>query len=165
MRLLLERGAEPYGHHPYNIQVFYNTHFHGDILWLLKLIHEFSPRSDWDDPEWSMIDLGGYGKGARYFLDIAVDHDNLELAEWILTHGASANPAPPPLRALPAARRDPATQPPKAVRNGLPKMAGLLLPRAIPRPSTETLETVLHRMDLDEFVRSSQHPSTCASPV
>ena len=30
-RLLLERGADPY-----DMQVFYNIHFNGDVLWLLE---------------------------------------------------------------------------------------------------------------------------------
>jgi ankyrin repeat protein len=92
-RLLLDRGAESY-----DIQVFYNTHFSGNIIWLLKLVHEFSVKAgrqqDWKDPEWSMLSMGGYGCGARYFLEIAVGNNDLELAEWILAHGASPN-APP----------------------------------------------------------------------
>jgi uncharacterized protein len=93
-RLLLERGADPY-----DIQVFYNIHFRGDVLWFLKLIYAHTTRlgrkADWDDPEWSMIDLGGYGRGARYLLGLALRRNNLELAEWCLTHGASPNAAPP----------------------------------------------------------------------
>ena len=89
-RLLLERGANPY-----DMQVFYNIHFKGDVLWLLKLIYEHSVKTgrqaDWDDPAWSMIGMGGYGEGARYFLTIAIDHDDLELAEWCLSHGADPN--------------------------------------------------------------------------
>jgi ankyrin repeat protein len=94
-KLLLERGAEPY-----DIQVFYNIHFRGDILWYLQLCYEQSlklgRRADWDDPEWRMMDVGGYGHGARYLLQIAVEHENVELTRWLLEHGASANPAPPP---------------------------------------------------------------------
>ena len=93
-RLFLERGAEPY-----DIQVVYNLGFHGKALWFLKLIHEFSVKAgrgaDWDDPSWSMLDMGGYGSGALWHLHIAVRHDDLELAEWILTHGGSPN-APGP---------------------------------------------------------------------
>ncbi|HEY9229098.1 MAG TPA: ankyrin repeat domain-containing protein [Gemmatimonadaceae bacterium] len=89
-RLLLARGAEPY-----DIQVFYNIHFHGDVLWYLELVYEHTVKigrkADWDDPAWSMIDMGGYGLGARYLLKIAIDHNNLELAEWILSHGADPN--------------------------------------------------------------------------
>ena len=33
--LLLERGAEPF-----DIQVLYNTHFSGDILWWLELVYK-----------------------------------------------------------------------------------------------------------------------------
>lgn len=93
--LLLERGAEPY-----DVQLFYNTHFHGEILWLMPLLYDASVKlgreKDWSDPEWSMIDMGGYGKGARYILGGAVRHNNLALAEWCLTHGASPEPAQPP---------------------------------------------------------------------
>jgi ankyrin repeat protein len=103
-RLLLERGAEPY-----DIQLLYNTHFHGDILWLLKLIYEFSVeagrQSDWDDPNWSMLGMGGFGCGARFLLGNAVAKNDLALAEWILTHGASPNP--------------PASQHPKASKRTL----------------------------------------------
>ena len=89
-RLLLERGADPY-----DMQVFYNIHFKGDVLWLLKLIYEHSVKTgrqaDWDDPTWSMIGMGGFGDGARYLLTIAIEHDDLALAEWCLSHGASPN--------------------------------------------------------------------------
>jgi uncharacterized protein len=94
-RLLLERGAEPY-----DIQLQYNTHFHGEILWYMELMYEFSVKAgrqaDWDDPNWSMLDHGPYGRGARYSLGIAVAKNDLELAEWLLSHGASPNADPPP---------------------------------------------------------------------
>ena len=103
--LLLARGADPF-----DIQVIYNTHFHGDVLWFLELIlraldegpraSDTGPRSGrqaaWDDPNWSMLDMGGYGCGARFLLHQAVKRSyDCRLAEWILTHGASPN-APPP---------------------------------------------------------------------
>jgi hypothetical protein len=91
--LLLERGAEPY-----DVQVVYNLHFRGNVLWYLKLMHEFSVRAgraaDWQDPEWRMLDMGGYGSGARWHLRTALEHDNLELAEWCLAHGATPDAAP-----------------------------------------------------------------------
>jgi uncharacterized protein len=93
--LLLERGAKPYDQ-----QVFYNTHFHGNILWLMELVYRYSVKagrqSDWDDPEWSMIDMHAYGRGARYLLTVALNRNDLELAEWLLSHGASPNASPPP---------------------------------------------------------------------
>lgn len=92
--MLLERGAEPY-----DIQVVYNIHFHGKILWYMELMYEFSVKAgrktDWDDPEWRMLDMGGYGSGARWRLWIAVQRNDLELAEWRLSHGANPDAAPP----------------------------------------------------------------------
>src|SRR5438094_1615441 len=69
--LLLERGAEPY-----DSQVIYNIHFHGQVLWYLKLMYEFAVKAgrqaDWDDPEWHMLDQSKYGSGARWHLGIAI---------------------------------------------------------------------------------------------
>lgn len=74
VQLLLQRGAEPY-----DVQLFYNTHFHGDILWLMPLIYDASVKlgrdKDWSDPEWCMIEMGGYGKGSRYILGGAGRHN------------------------------------------------------------------------------------------
>ena len=68
-------------------------------------MHEYSVRrgraADWDDPEWSMLSQGGYGSGARWHLWIAVENDDLELAEWCLSHGANPNAAPPAAKNLP----------------------------------------------------------------
>ncbi len=93
--LLLERGANPY-----DIQVLYNAHFGNDMLWIMQRIHEYSVKAghaaDWQDPEWSMIDMGGYGKGARYVLGMAVRNNDLPLARWSIEHGASPEPAQPP---------------------------------------------------------------------
>jgi ankyrin repeat protein len=95
-RLLLERGAEPY-----DIQVLYNTHFHGDVMWWLALTWEYSVASgreqDWTDPDLRIFDMGGYGTGARFLLWIAIQKDDRALAEWLLTRGA--NPNSPPARA------------------------------------------------------------------
>src|SRR5262249_6527170 len=123
-RLLLERGAEPY-----DTQVFYNLHFHGDFLWFLRLVYEQSLKlgrqADWEDPNWRMLDQGGYGCGARYLLGTAINHNNLELAKWLLEHGANPN-APP----APGSRR---WRPPQtmlyeeAIRTGNSEMAELLL--------------------------------------
>jgi ankyrin repeat protein len=92
--LLLDRGAEPY-----DIQVLYNIHFHGDALWFLELIHERSVvlgrAADWADPDWPMLDMGGYGSGARYVLEMAIRHDNVALARWALDHGANPDALPP----------------------------------------------------------------------
>jgi ankyrin repeat protein len=42
-----------------------------------------------------MLDMGGYGTGARYLLEIAVRHDDAALATWLLTHGANPDSPPP----------------------------------------------------------------------
>lgn len=119
-RLLLERGAEPY-----DGQVLYNTHFHGDILWLLELIHSCSVRAgrqaDWDDPNWSMLSQGGYGCGARYLLSIAVRRNDARLAEWLLAHGANPNAPPPPHPKAPKR-----TLHEEALARGFTEMADLL---------------------------------------
>ena len=97
VQLLLDRGANPY-----DSQVAYNIHFNGKVLWFLQAIYDHCVRTgrakDWDDPEWHMLDAGGYGTGARWFLDIAVEHNDLALAEWCLAKGVNPNTAPGPQR-------------------------------------------------------------------
>lgn len=92
VRLLLDRGAEPY-----DGQVAYNIHFKGDMLWWLQLIYDRSValgrKADWDDPAWPMFDMGNYGDGARWHLEAAVKNNDLALAEWCLTHGANPDAA------------------------------------------------------------------------
>ena len=120
-RLFLERGANPYDN-----QVIYNLGFHGKVLWFLKLSYEFSVKAgraaDWDDPNWSMLDMGAYGSGAHWHLHIALVNNDLELAEWILTHGGSPNSDRPSDK-----RFIRPTLIEEAQRHGLTKMADLLL--------------------------------------
>ena len=89
-RLLLERGAGPY-----DMQVLYNTHFSGDMLWWLELTYQHDvTRGDttaWQDPAWDMLGMGGYGPGSYFVLHVAVEKNDLTLAEWALTHGADPN--------------------------------------------------------------------------
>ena len=86
-QLLLERGAEPF-----DIQVLYNTHFSGDMVWWLDLVYAHSLKTGreaaWRDPAWSMLNMGGYGPGAFFILNAAIERNNLALAEWALSHGA-----------------------------------------------------------------------------
>jgi hypothetical protein len=41
-----------------------------------------------------MLDMGNYGSGARWHLNIAVRDNNVELAEWCLAHGARPDEPP-----------------------------------------------------------------------
>jgi ankyrin repeat protein len=91
--LLLERGAEPF-----DIQVLYDTHFSGDMLWWLELVHAHTIRTPlaaaWSDPDWRMFDMGGYGSGARFVLETAIKKHDARLARWALERGANPNAAP-----------------------------------------------------------------------
>jgi ankyrin repeat protein len=165
-RLLLERGAEPY-----DVQVLYNTHVRGDMLWLLQLLYEFSVKAgrkaDWDAPEWSMIDMGRYGYGARYLLDGAVARNNLELAEWLLAHGASPNATPSA-----DARASQRSLHEVAMRHGFTTMADLLLRHgATPSPpivleGPEAFEAACFRLDDDQAQSQlARHPEYLRSPA
>jgi uncharacterized protein len=134
--LLLERDAEPY-----DIQFFYNA-FAGhasqrhlaedDFVWLLDLIYQHAVRrgreADWRDPDWKMIDMGGYGSSAWYLLSNALKVNRLSLAEWCLAHGANPNP---PRAADP--RIPPGTLYEQAERRGLTEFAELLARYGAPR--------------------------------
>jgi hypothetical protein len=87
--LLLERGAKPFDQ-----QVLYNTHFHGDVLWWLELVWkhtEGTDRAAWRDPEWRMFDMGNYGTGARFLQKLAEKKHDTRLAEWLTSHGANSS--------------------------------------------------------------------------
>lgn len=121
-QLLLEGGAEPF-----DVQVLYNTHFSGDVLWWLELIYAHTARTSrkapWEDPSWSMLDMGGYGPGVHFLLALAVKKNDLQLAEWLLAHGASPN-----VNSSPHPRFKPTTTHyQEAVRNGVTAMTDLLV--------------------------------------
>jgi ankyrin repeat protein len=94
-QLLLERGVEPF-----DIQVLYNTHFHGDVRWWLELTYAHTVAAGnaaiWKDPDWPMLDMGGYGSGARFLFWIAIRKNDIALARWLVEHGANPNAAPAP---------------------------------------------------------------------
>jgi len=145
-RLLLERGAEPHDE-----QVIYNIHFHGNVLWWLKLMYEFSlkagRKAQWEDPEWTMLRQGRYGSGARWHLWIAVQHNDLELAEWCLQHGATPNAGPPE-----AARLPQNSLCEQAARLGETEMAALLarygaIPSPVPADSEDAYVAACFRRD------------------
>ena len=158
VRLLLDRGAEPY-----DIQVIYNIHFHGKVLWFLKLMHEYALKlgreADWADPNWSMLNMGGYGSGARWHLDIAVKDNDLELADWALSHGAAPNAEPARDGRFPRH-----TLYEEAIRRGSTEMAELLLRHGAtrtdvqPNRESEFVAAAL-RLDRSEAKRLlEQHP-------
>jgi ankyrin repeat protein len=164
VRLLLERGANPY-----DIQVIYNTGFHGQMLWYLRLIYGHTVRqgrsADWADPEWMMIGMGGYGSGARWMLNIAVRDNNLELAHWALSHGANPNAGPP--------RSNLMSQRPLyegALLSGNTEMAALLLqygakPLEAPLDGPDAFSAAALRLDAAEVRRlARRHPEYLASP-
>ena len=166
VELLLERGAEPY-----DTQVFYNTHFHGNVRWLLELIHARSLAlgrdADWEDPEWSMIDMGGLGKGARFFLDVAIAKNRVDLAEWVLEHGASPDAsAPVPRRGRPAK----GSLYEEALRRGATGIAELLLrygatPVTTPANEEDSYVAACFRLDragAEAYV--ARHPEYLNSP-
>ena len=162
--LLLARGADPY-----DKQVLYNTHFHGDILWFLELMYRtalrLGRRTDWEDPEWNMLGMGGYGQGARYLLGVAVEHNDLKLAEWILQHGATANPRP---SQHPRAAKHTLYE--EAYARGFTDMAALLEQYGAPasRPALtpdEALAAVCARLDRAEIeALMNQHPEYLLKP-
>jgi ankyrin repeat protein len=92
-QLLLDHGANPY-----DIQVVYDLGFHSEYMWWLPMVYAHAEKTGtlepWRDPEWKMLDMGGYGCGARWMLEHAIGHGKAELAAWCLEHGASPN-APP----------------------------------------------------------------------
>jgi ankyrin repeat protein len=117
--LLLERGAEPF-----DVQVLYNTHFSGDVLWWLELVYKHSidtRGAAWADPDWTMFDMGAYGSGARFLLETAIKKRNMPLAEWTLARGANANAGPARDKRFPKRSLYEF-----ALTEGLPEMANLL---------------------------------------
>ena len=89
-QLLLDFGANPY-----DIQLVYDLGFHSAYLWWLPMIYTHCVKTgradDWRDPEWQMLGMGGYGCGARWFLEHAIRHGKVDLAAWCLEHGAGPN--------------------------------------------------------------------------
>jgi len=164
-QLLLERGAEPF-----DIQVLYNTHFTGNVLWWLELVYAHSIKigrsAAWADPNWSMLDMGGYGPGASFLLGVAVRKNNVPLAEWLLSHGASphATSSHRRFKGGPALYHE-------AVREGFDAMADLLARHGASTTSPELTDEdrfvdACLRLDRDD-VRAmlEKHPEYLQSPT
>jgi len=171
-QLLLERGANPF-----DIQVLYNTHFSGDVLWWLELIYAHSKKSgrmaEWADPNWTMLDMGGYGSGAQFLLGLAVKKNNLVLAEWCLSRGARPFPQPPPY--LPKHAKAKSTDLDvlhrEAVGVGFTEMGDLLArygaaPRILELEGEEAFAAACFRLDRNEAVAQlEQHQEYLQSPT
>ena len=171
-KLLLEYGAEPF-----DIQVLYNTHFSGDVLWWLDLIYAHTINSDrsnvWEDPNWMMLDMGGYGSGAQFLLRLAVKKNNLELAEWCLSRGARPLPQPPPFKPEHANAKttDMNALRVEALRQGFNEMADLLVrygasPREPVFEGEEAFAAACFRRDEIQVAQYvAQHPEYLKSPT
>ncbi len=162
--LLLARGANLY-----DDQVIYDIAFGTDALWYLCVAHARAVKlgrgADWDDPEWRMLDMGGYGSGARWHLELAIDRGDIALAEWCLDHGA--NPDAPPGR---SGRLKGRPLYDAAVRAGQAEIAELLLRHGarstdVLLDGVELLADAALRLDA-EAVRTAleAHPEYLADP-
>ncbi len=162
--LLLERGAEPF-----DIQILYNTHFSGDILWWLEIVYAHTVNTAraeaWKDPDWAMFDMGGYGPGARFLLETALEKRNMPLVEWLLAHGANPNAGPARDKRFPKHSLYEL-----AVMENVPEAAELLVRYGASRsaPSLDDSEQFIQacfRLDRDEARRHVlAHPEHLQSP-
>ncbi len=165
-RLLLGRGAQPY-----DVQVLYNIHSSGRVQWYLEAIYEETRKlgtaDDWKNPEWPMLDMGGYGSGARYVLGIATEFNDLSLAQWALDHGASANAKSP--RPGRAAKSKP-TLYEETIRRGFMDMARLLERHGATRaassikPAQAFVDACLHLDTTRARALLAEHPDLIESP-
>jgi uncharacterized protein len=173
VQLLLDRGANPY-----DGQVIYNTHFKGDVQWFLEMAYANAVKtgrtSDWENSDWPMFDMGGYGCGARFLLGGAVDRNNLQLARWMLDHGANPNAPPPPKRNAytvdASGRLSSRTLYEEAFRKGSREMADLLAsfgatPGVIALEGEEAFAAACLRLDRAEArMLLAGHPEYLSSP-
>ena len=173
VQLLLDRGANPY-----DIQVIYNTHFKGDVQWFLEMAYANAVKtgrtSVWENPDWPMFDMGGYGCGARFLLGGAVDRNNLELARWMLEHGANPNAPAPPKRNRhtidASGRLSGRTLYEEALRKGSREIAELLAsfgaaPSTVPLEGEEAFAAACLRLDRTQArVLLAGHPEYLSSP-
>jgi ankyrin repeat protein len=173
VQLLLDHGANPY-----DMQVIYNTHFDGDVQWFLEMAYANAVKvgrtSDWENPDWPMFDMGGYGCGARFLLGGAVDRNNLQLARWMLEHGANPNAPAPPRRNRhtidASGRLSSRTLYEEAVRKGSREMADLLAsfgatPSTVALEGEEAFAAACLRLDRPEArALLAGHPEYLSSP-
>ncbi|MFI5230489.1 MAG: hypothetical protein ACHQWU_15545 [Gemmatimonadales bacterium] len=158
-----------FGANPYDIQVVYDLGFKAEYLWWLPMIYAHAVKTaradDWRDPEWKMLDMGGYGCGALWFLVRAIKRGNVALAAWCLEHGAGPN--------VPAARdqrRPQASLYEAAMQAGQHEIAELLVRHGArrvavaPTPMQSLTDGALRldRASVDAILRD--HPELRSSP-
>ena len=154
-RLLLRRGADPY-----YMQVLYNTHFHGNVLWWLQLTLEQTGKIEWDK-----LDMGGYGSASRFLFRIVTDRGDKALAEWMLRNGADPNPRAATARAL--SKRSVYED---AIFHGYPEIAALLVqygakPVELVLTDVEAFLSACFRLDRETAKQLlKQHPEFRQSP-
>jgi uncharacterized protein len=138
------------------------------VLWWLELVYahtKVARAADWEDPNWSMLGMGGYGPGAYFLLRIAVNKNNLTLAEWLLARGASPNATASHPRFRPKR-----TLYQEAMGEGFTEIAELLVRHGAPPviPAKTDLEQLIDAcvwFDREEVrERLASHPEYLQSP-
>lgn len=150
--LLIERGADPY-----DSQALYDTSIAGDDTTWLDLLWTASERHDrlgkWRESSASSISGNVPLSALDYLLGNAVTSNHLKRAEWLLTHGASAD-------GVHAYTNRPLRE--EALINGHAVMADLLLrhgARPLPLGGQSAFQAACLQLDRDTARKlARQHP-------
>jgi uncharacterized protein len=110
-----------------------------------------------------MLDMGAYGDGARWHLDLAVKRGDLALAAWCLEHGASPNAPPARDQRFPQG-----TLAAEAARRGQDEMVALLVRHGATPPArgdgADDFVAAVARLDVERARAVARaHPEYLAS--